>query len=68
MSTGAQPSVCSCAGLTFSSHGQRAVFRYRRKEAGVVGYIVVGLPAEVSVFGIVGRRAWNKIASDFGRK
>lgn len=68
MSTGAPSSVCSCAGLTFSSHWQRAVFRYRREEAGVVGDVVVGLPAEVSIFGIVGWRAWNKVASDFGRR
>lgn len=63
----AQPAVCSFAGLTFSSHGQRAVLRNRREETGVVGHVGVRLPAEVSIFSIVGRRAWNKVASGFGR-
>lgn len=52
--------------LTFSSHGQRTIFRYRREEPGVVGDVVVGLPAEVSIFSIVGWRAGNIFTSDFG--
>lgn len=67
ISSGRSP-VCRCGGPTFSSHRQRAVFGYRREETGVVGDVVVGLPVEVSVFGIVGRRAWNKVAPDFGRR
>lgn len=60
--------MCSCVALTFSSHGQRTVFRYRREEPGVVGGVVVGLPVEVSILGIVGWRAGNFFASDFGRR
>lgn len=59
--------VSRCVDLTFSSHGQRAVFGYRREEPGVVGDVVVRLPVEVSIFGVVGRRTWNKFTSDFGR-
>lgn len=58
----------SFVGLTFSSHGQGAVFRYRWEEPGVVGDVVVGLPADVSIFGVVGRRAWNKFTSNFERR
>lgn len=62
--------VCSssCVDPTFGSHRQRTVLRYRREETGVVGGVVVGLPAEVSIFGVVGWRAWNKFTSDFGRR
>lgn len=60
-------SLCSCATLTFCPHGQRTVFRYRWEESSVVGYVVVGLPVEVSVFGVVGRNDGNQVDSDFGR-
>lgn len=60
--------LASCLVLTFGSHGQRAVFRYRRQQPGVVGEVVVGLPADVSKFGIVGRRAGNKVAPDLERR
>lgn len=60
--------ICLICNPTFSSHWQRAAFRHRREEPGVVGDVVVGLPAEVSIFGIVGRRAWNKVTSDFGKR
>lgn len=54
--------------LTFSSHGQRTVLGNRRKEPGVVGGVVVGLPVQVSIFSIVGWGAGYKVASDFERK
>lgn len=62
----ASQALC-CAALTFSPHGQRTVFRYRWEESGVVGYVVVGLPVEVSIFGVVGRNDGNQVDSHFGR-
>lgn len=59
--------MCSCVALTFSPHGQRTVFRYWWEESSVVGCVVVGLPTEVSVFGVVGRNDGNQVHSDFGR-
>lgn len=68
ISSGLQSSVvCVYVDLTFSSQRQRTVFRYRREESSVVGDVVVGFPAEVSIFGVVGRGAWNRVASNFGR-
>lgn len=55
------------ANLTFSPHRQRTVCRNWREEPGVVGGVVVRLPAQVSVLGVVGRGAWNKITSDWNR-
>lgn len=58
-------SMYSCVAPTFSSHGQRTVFRYRREEPGVVGDVVVRLPVEVSIYGIVSRWTGNFVTSNY---
>lgn len=53
---------------TFGSHGERTVLRHRGQEPSVVGEITVGLPAEVSIFGVVSRGAGNHFTPDFREK
>lgn len=54
-----------CLKDTFSSHGQRTLFRYRRQDPGVISKVEVGLPVQISILAVVGRKAWNNVGSDF---
>lgn len=52
---------------TFGSHGCGTVLRHRGQQPGVVD-VTVGLPAEVSILGVVSGGAGNHFAPDFREK